>query len=223
VYKKYLLIAVVIALGVVANAQMNAVRRWNPRRVPVDSTFAGDKSCGECHKKQFASANNSGMAQAMEPVSGSKILADNPKLKMTVGPYTYEITRNGKASSYSVTDGKDTISFPLVHAFGQGKMGQTYVLERDGKFYESLVSFYNEPKALDFTIGAPGIWIMRTQLCSRCPKALCATAPPVPAPATFSGRDRAARAVRREPSPAAPCGRAQRERKRSSVSFRQET
>jgi Zn finger protein HypA/HybF involved in hydrogenase expression len=34
-------------------------------------------------------------------------------------------------------------------------MGQTYVLERDGKFYESLVSFYNEPKALDFTIGAP--------------------------------------------------------------------
>jgi Zn finger protein HypA/HybF involved in hydrogenase expression len=153
--RQYWLIAIVIALGVAANAQMNAVRRWNPRRVPVDTVFAGDQACGECHKKQFASANSSGMAQAMEPVAGSKILSDNPKLKMTVGPYTYEITRNGKQSTYSVTDGKDTISFPLVYALGQGKMGQTYVLERDGKFYESLVSFYSEPKALDFTIGAP--------------------------------------------------------------------
>jgi len=156
VYKrKYLLIAIVIALGIVANAQMTAVRRWNPRRIPVDTVFAGDQACDECHKKQFASASHSGMFQAMEPVGGSKILSDNPKLKMTVGPYTYEITRNGKQSSYSVTDGKDTISFALVYAFGQGKMGQTYMLERDGKFYESLVSFYNEPKALDFTIGAP--------------------------------------------------------------------
>src|SRR4051812_14769690 len=98
---------------------MNAVRRWNPRRVPAETVFTGDQACGECHKKQFAAATYSGMAQAMEAVAGSKILTDNPKLKMTVGPYTYEITRNGKESSYSVTDGKDTISFPLVHAFGQ--------------------------------------------------------------------------------------------------------
>lgn len=95
------------------------------------------------------------MAQAMEPIAGSKVLGDNPKLKMSVGPYTYEITRDGKQSFYSVTDGKDTISFPILYAFGQGRMGQTYMLEREGKFYESLVSFYNETKALDFTIGAP--------------------------------------------------------------------
>jgi hypothetical protein len=144
----------VILLGIVANAQMNTVRRWNPKRVPAGTVFAGDQACGDCHKKIFASASQSGMGQAMEPVAESKILSENPKLKMSVGPYTYEITRNGKQSSYSVTDGKDTISFPIIYAVGQGKMGQTYVLERDGKFYESLVSFYNEPKALDFTIGA---------------------------------------------------------------------
>src|SRR5262249_1959138 len=77
------------------------------------------------------------------------------KLTMQVGPYTYEVKRNGKQSSYSVTDGKDTISLPILYAFGQGKMGQTYMLERDGKFYESLVSFYSEPKSLHFTIGPP--------------------------------------------------------------------
>src|ERR1041385_6137194 len=134
---------------------MTAVRRWNPRRVPVDAVFVGDQACGECHKKEFASARYSGMAQAMEPIAASKILSDNPKLKMSVGPYTYEITREGKQSFYSVTDGKDTLSFPINYAFGHGKMGQTYMLERDGKYYESLVSFYSQTKALDFTIGAP--------------------------------------------------------------------
>jgi hypothetical protein len=164
--KQYSLVALAIALSIAAvavvicepgkvNGQMTAVQRWNPKRVPADAVFVGDQACGQCHKKQFASHGQSGMAMAMEPVAGSLVLNDNPKLSMRVGPYTYEIKRNGKQSSYSVTDGKDTVSFPIVYAFGQGKMGQTYVLERDGKFYESLVSFYTESKGLDFTIGAP--------------------------------------------------------------------
>src|SRR5262249_55688862 len=134
--------------------QARGRQRWNPRRVPADTVFLGDQACAECHKK-FASFGHSGMAQAMEPVAGSKVLADNPQLAMRVGPYSYQIKRDGKQSTYSVTDGKDTISLPIVYAFGQGKMGQTYVLQHEGKFYESLVSFYSEPKALDFTIGAP--------------------------------------------------------------------
>ncbi len=164
--KQYSLVAVAIALSLAAfavvmfepsevNGQMTAVQRWNPKRVPADTVFVGDQACGECHKKHFAGHGQSGMAMAMEPVAGSLVLNDNPKLSLRVGPYTYEIKRNGKQSTYSVTDGKDTISFPIVYAFGQGKMGQTYMLEREGKYYESLVSFYAESKALDFTIGAP--------------------------------------------------------------------
>jgi Zn finger protein HypA/HybF involved in hydrogenase expression len=156
--KQYSLVALAIALGLAAlavvNGQMSAVQRWNPRRVPADTVFVGDRACGECHKKHFASHGQSGMAMAMEPVAGSLVLNDNPKLSMRVGPYTYEIKRNGKQSTYSVTDGKETVSYPIVYAFGQGKMGQTYVLEREGKYYESLVSFYRESKGLDFTIGA---------------------------------------------------------------------
>lgn len=158
--KRYSLITIVIALGLfaltVVKGQIGSVRRWNPRRVPANTVFVGDQACGECHKKQFAAHGQSGMAMAMEPIAGSKVLGENPKLTMRLGPYTYEITRNGKESTYSVTDGNETITFPIRYAFGQGRMGQTYVLERDGKFYESLVSFYSEPKALDFTIGAPG-------------------------------------------------------------------
>jgi len=93
------------------------------------------------------------MGMAMEPIAQSKVLIDNPRLSKRVGPYSYEIKRQGEQSTYSVTNGTDTISVPLVYAFGQGRMGQTYVLEREGKFYESRVSFYPAIKGLDFTIG----------------------------------------------------------------------
>src|SRR5262245_40547210 len=121
--KQYSLVAMAIALSLAAFAgvicerrkvkgQMRAVRTWNTWRVPVDTVFVGDHACGECHKKLFASHGQSGMAMAMEPVAGSLVLIDNPKLSLRVGPYTYEIRRNGKQSVYSVTDGKETISYP---------------------------------------------------------------------------------------------------------------
>ena len=150
-----LLVGVVAWRKSIASGQESSAKRWNPRRVPAGTEFLGDQVCGGCHKKLFASHGNTGMAMAMEPVALSRVLIDNPQLSLRVGPYTYQIKRNGKQSSYSVTDGKDTISVPIVYVFGQGKAGQTYVLQREGKFYESLVSFYGEPKVLDFTIGAP--------------------------------------------------------------------
>lgn len=151
----------VLGLGVIffrpsqVNSQETQRQKWNPRRVPLGTEFIGDKACGECHKKAFAAYSQAGMALAMEKVPESKVLTENPRLTMRVGPYSYEIKRNGNQSFYSVTDGKETISAPIVYAMGQGRMGQTYLLQRDGKFYESRVSFYNEPKALDFTIGSP--------------------------------------------------------------------
>jgi hypothetical protein len=154
------IISGVLVLGVVCwgrslgSGQVGSVQRWNPRRVPAGTEFLGDKVCGDCHKKLFTGHAQSGMAMAMEPVAESRVLIENPQLSLRVGPYFYEIKRNGKQSSYSVTDGKDTISVPIVYAFGQGRAGQTYVLQRQGKFYESLVSFYGETKGLDFTIGA---------------------------------------------------------------------
>ncbi|HJP94917.1 MAG TPA: multiheme c-type cytochrome [Pyrinomonadaceae bacterium] len=147
-------VAVVIFEPLSANGQMNGMQRWNPRTVPADAVFLGDQACTECHKKFSTSFPATGMAMAMEPIGASKVLGDNPQLTMRIGPYTYEIKRSGDKSTYSVTDGKETISLPIIYAFGQGKMGQTYVLEREGKFYESLVSFYSEPKGLDFTTGA---------------------------------------------------------------------
>jgi hypothetical protein len=93
----------------------------------------------------------------MEPMTESKVVLENSKLTLRLGPFSYEITRQGTQSFYSVTDGNNTLSAPIVYVFGQGRMGQTYVLRRDGNFYESRVSFYNETKGLDFTTGSPRV------------------------------------------------------------------
>jgi hypothetical protein len=75
-------------------------------------------------------------------------------LNFKQGPYLYSIERQGDQSIYSVTDGKETIALPILYAFGQGKIAQTYVFQYMGKFYESRVSFYNRINGLDLTIGA---------------------------------------------------------------------
>ena len=137
------------------SAQINPPQKWSPRRVPAGTEFLGDQACVECHKRASGQFAETGMALAMEPVHDSKVLTQNPTLTLHLGPYSYEIKRDGKQSFYSVTDGKNTISVPIHYAVGQGRMGQTYVLERDGKFYESRMSFYNQTKGLDFTIGSP--------------------------------------------------------------------
>ena len=150
-----ILCVLIFGLGYNVFEQTGIVQTWHPRRVPADAEFIGDKSCIECHKKLTTTQPLSSMGMAMEPVAESKVLSANTRMTFRSGPYNYEIKRQGKQSIYSVTDGKDTISLPIQFAFGQGKAGQTYLLQYEGAYYESLVSYYREVGGLDFTIGAP--------------------------------------------------------------------
>src|SRR5436305_3853601 len=135
-------------------SQQGSPVRWHPRRPPANAEFVGDQACAQCHKKMVTQLSQSAMGIAMEPVADSKVLIENPNMTFRSGPYIYEIKRQEKQSVYTVTDGKETITLPILYAFGQGKAGQTYMLQYEGGFYESLVSYYNEVQGLDFTIGA---------------------------------------------------------------------
>ena len=94
------------------------------------------------------------MGRAMELPSDTKILAGNQSLTFKEGVYQWVIERQGDASTYTVTDGTAKISVPVRWIFGHGAAGQTYVLEHQGKLYESRVSFYNAIQGLDLTMGA---------------------------------------------------------------------
>ncbi len=153
---KLILVAsfVVFGFSLVSKSQSPKVN-WRPTKVPAGAVFAGRQACAECHADKNKSQLLNSMGRALEHVHNSEILSKHPSLSFQTGTYKIEIIRKEKESFYSVTKGAETLSVPVKYAFGQGKAGQTYVLEYKGEFYESLVSYYNEANGLDFTIGLP--------------------------------------------------------------------
>ncbi len=154
------LVMTLLMLGVLeavlaSSTLQSLVQRWNPRKIPRDTAFVGDQICAQCHKKQTVLHAQSPMGMAMQSVAASRVLVENPLLTYRNGPYSYSIKRQNQQSIYTVTDGKGTISLPILYAVGQGLAGQTYLLEDQGVFYESRVSFYQKIGGLDITIGAP--------------------------------------------------------------------
>lgn len=111
-------------------------------------------ACASCHAQGKTQPHTS-MGQALETVEDCKVLIDHPVLTVTVGKYSYRIERKGNESEYSVTDGVDTITAPIRWAMGASSaIGQTYILEKDGKLFESRVSYYRELNALGPTMGS---------------------------------------------------------------------
>jgi hypothetical protein len=112
-----------------------------------------EQKCGACHAKEAAALRTSPMTRALQKPTDSDLLQQNPDLNFRVGKYSYAIRRQGDSFLYSVSDGKDTLSAPIQWAFGKGIIGQTYLLERGGTWYEGAVSLYSGTQALDLTPG----------------------------------------------------------------------
>jgi Cytochrome c554 and c-prime len=126
-----------------------------PTHAPANANYIGAQACAACHAQHAASYRHSGMARALEPCATCEVLQNHPTLTAQRGRFTYRITRDGEQSLYTVSDGKDTITEPIVWCFGKGVAGQTYLLKHNGQWYESRVSFYQAINGLDTTIGAP--------------------------------------------------------------------
>jgi cytochrome c554/c'-like protein len=108
-------------------------------------------TCATCHEEQALSQPATQMAHAMELPKSNHVLAAHARLTFRKDEYTYSVvTRNGH-SVYVVSDGAQTLSVPIV--WSMGAQAQTWVLERNGKLYESRVSYYPSINRLDITTG----------------------------------------------------------------------
>ena len=116
---------------------------------------APEAACAGCHRKQAQGWAGNSMSRALYHASDAAPLRDNARLAFQLGRFAYTIERRGAESIYNVTDGQATFTAPLRYAFGQGFAGQTYVYQHGGKWYESRLSYYQQAKALDLTMGAP--------------------------------------------------------------------
>jgi hypothetical protein len=126
-----------------------------PNQSPPGARYAGAKACAECHQSIVNRQSATAMAQTLFASADSQVLPAHPKLNFRNGSYLYEIKYENGRAVYSVSDGKTVITEPILWCFGKGVLGQTYVIQRQGRFYETRVSFYTGIDGLDFTPGAP--------------------------------------------------------------------
>ena len=129
--------------------------KWRPTHELAGVRYVGSAACAECHAALAAKRLANPMSRALEPVENCAVLKAQPRLSFLNGSYTYQIIREGNRSTYTISDGRNSISEPILFCFGQGKAGQTYVFQYKGVFYESRVSYYQETQGLDFTILHP--------------------------------------------------------------------
>ena len=127
---------------------------WWPTKgsYPRDS-FVGNANCQRCHAGLFRSQRTTPMANAASPACDSRLLHRQTALALENGPYSYRLLSSDLGAMLSVTNGTETESAPLRWAFGSGELGQTYVYQRAGKWFESRVSLYTKPGQLDVTTG----------------------------------------------------------------------
>lgn len=143
-----------LAGGLRAAQNPQLPRAWEPTQGAASAGFVGSAACSPCHARLVATHQTAGMAKALRSAENCQVLASHPSLIFRNGEYTYEIVRQSGRSLYKVSYRDESISVPLSYCFGHGETGQTYLLQYNGAFYESLVSFYPAIERLDFTLGA---------------------------------------------------------------------
>lgn len=150
-------IAIAIPAAVAVRGQMATADRvqaagwWPTKGVPARAEYVGAAACARCHAARAATQATTSMARTMTRAHLSDPLRAHPRLTFTDARYMYEIVTTDQQSVYSVTDGKSSDSAPLTWAFGVGKIGQSFLFERDGAFHEARVSYYDSIDALDLT------------------------------------------------------------------------
>jgi len=129
-------------------------RAWWPRHSTASETeYSGPAECAKCHAGKAATQKSTPMARTALPVADSDILGTRGRLSFQAGKISYQIATAMGGSVYTVTDGSQSLSAPLTWSFGDGHVGQSYLFERGGTFYESRASYFDSLKGLDFTPG----------------------------------------------------------------------
>ena len=108
-------------------------------------------TCATCHHGVTSAFTTAPMRHAMEPQGRNPALDSHPDLGVTIGDYTYKVQTKDGNSTYTVSDGTGSMTIPIRWIFGQNS--QTWVLEKDGHYYESMVSYFPRTNGLAITPG----------------------------------------------------------------------
>ena len=152
-------LTILILLPAPASAQLStddylAEPGWWPRQTSHSiEDYAGSRSCQGCHKAKAEEQEKTPMARTLIHAEDARVLRTHAQLNFRNGKFVYKITMNAGKPELTVTDGTSTLSAPLLWAFGVGDVGQSYLFEKDGNYFESRVSYFRSLDNLQFTPG----------------------------------------------------------------------
>jgi hypothetical protein len=107
--------------------------------------------CATCHRAEARSQPKTAMGIGIEVPPNMETLRERPKLTVKENGYRYDVDYKDRLSTYTVSDGANALALPLQYAFGVHNL--TFVLEYQGHFYESRVSYYENIGGLAVTAG----------------------------------------------------------------------
>ncbi len=137
------LLALICMLGLLSTGAFAAAQPPTSAAAPV--------TCATCHVGVATHYATAPMRHAMEPQGANPVLTSHPNLTAKIGNYSYSVQTKDGQSAYTVSDSADTMTLPIRWIFGQ--QSQTWVLEKNGLLYESLVSYFPRDNALATTPG----------------------------------------------------------------------
>jgi len=128
---------------------------WWPTKGDVPSNqYVGSNTCKSCHGNIADIQETTAMYHAGVRATESQVLKAQQRLTFREPRFSYSLTRDAAGALFSVTDGQRQSTVPAVWAFGAGGYGQTYILEENGAYIESRLSYFTSLNALD-TPGQP--------------------------------------------------------------------
>lgn len=123
---------------------------WPTKAAPL-SEYVGAAACAKCHPGPAATQAETSMARTLVRAADSHVLRAHNSLAVHLAGHDYSIVTRAGKSVLSVSKQGASLSQPLGWAFGAGRIGQTFVYERKGTFYESRVSYLGALAGLGFT------------------------------------------------------------------------
>jgi cytochrome c553 len=149
----------VVILAGSATAQLATIEHlakpglWPTKVASSSEVFVGAAICAKCHPGIAATQNPVPMARTLARIGETEVLRSHPRLNFQHGPYGYEIVSSPSGTTYTASDGTRSLSASLLWAFGAGTVGQSYLYQQAGQWYEARASFFGTLDNLDFTPG----------------------------------------------------------------------
>jgi len=126
---------------------------WPTKSDAAREDYVGSGACASCHEAISATYETTAMAHAAAAASDSLPLRSLAPFTYSLGAFRGEIVLESGAPTLVVSGNSESVVHPLGWAFGEAHMGQTFVYQQNGKFFESHMSFYEATHALDVTPG----------------------------------------------------------------------